>query len=393
MPSSTSNSERLTAADRPGVAQPVPLRPVPSRPWPIMAGVAFVLLLAFTSLWEWHARALGLQPGDYTDGPTAWAEQRRRIDAGDVQVAIVGDSRILYDTNLDRFQALTGVRPVQLALPGTNARPFLEDLAADPNFKGLLIVGIADTSYFRDNIGKFEGALKAYHQEFPSQRAGYWLDYWLSGRLGFLDPDYRLSVLVKRLDLGLRPGTDGPYNQVWKLNTMGDDRQVRMWWRIEQDPRLQAHARAAWKGFKGPPVDDEVIGRTLEKTRAAVAAIRARGGDVIFVRPPSAPELRVNEEQRIPKARGWDVLLATADMKGVHADDLPGIQGLVLPEYSHLSAACAPVFTDAYVRRLTEITPRLKLRQDAPPKLAPSDCNPALAASLRPSRMGGSAAP
>ena len=393
MPSSTSNSERLTAADRPGVAQPVPARPVPERPWPVMAAVAFTLLLAFTCLWEWHARSLGLEPGDYTDGPSTWAEQRRRIDRGDVQVAIVGDSRILFDTDLDRFQALTGMRPVQLALPGTNGRPFLEDLAADPDFKGLVIVGIADTSYFRENIGKFEGALKTYQKESPSQRAGYWLDHWLSGQLGFLDPEYRLSVLVKRLDPGLRPDTDGPYNQVWKISTMGEERQTRMWSRIETDPRLQAHARAAWKGFKGPPIEADVISRTLERTRAAVAAIRARGGDVIFVRPPSAPEIRVNEEQRIPKARGWDALLAAADVKGVHADELPEARALVWPEYSHLSAACAPVFTDAYVRRLTELTPRLQLRKDAPPKLTPGDCNPALAASLHAAGMGTGKAP
>ena len=44
MPSSTSSSERLTAADRPGVAQPVPERPVPARPWgPIALSVALIV--------------------------------------------------------------------------------------------------------------------------------------------------------------------------------------------------------------------------------------------------------------------------------------------------------------------------------------------------------------
>ena len=44
-------------------------------------------------------------------------------------VAIVGDSRILFDTDLDRFEALTGVRPVQLAIHGTSALTLLEDAA------------------------------------------------------------------------------------------------------------------------------------------------------------------------------------------------------------------------------------------------------------------------
>ena len=68
--------------------------------------------------------------------------------------------------------------------------------------------------------------------------------------------------------------------------------------------------------------------------------------------------------------------MKAADVRGVHFLDMPDAQGLVLPELSHLSTACAVVFTDAYVRRLAEVTPRLKLRADAPPELHPADCMP-----------------
>jgi hypothetical protein len=46
----------------------------------------------------------------------------------------------------------------------------------------------------------------------------------------------------------------------------------------------------------------------------------------------------------------------------------------VIPEYSHLSRACATVFTDAYVRGLAKLTPRLTLSAAAPPSLSPADC-------------------
>ena len=95
----------------------------------------------------------------------------------------------------------------------------------------------------------------------------------------------------------------------------------------------------------------------------------------MFVRPPSAPQLRVNEEAQVPKAKGWDVLLRNTHSVGVHIDDLPAsVQHLTLPECSHLNRRCATVFTDAYVRRLTELTPRLKLRADAPPPLSRANC-------------------
>jgi hypothetical protein len=95
---------------------------------------------------------------------------------------------------------------------------------------------------------------------------------------------------------------------------------------------------------------------------------------VIFIRPPSAPQLRVNEQRRIPRKLGWDRLLIGANAKGIHFDDLADAQNLVLPEYSHLSRNCATVFTDAYVRQLILLTPRLKLRADAPQPLHRSDC-------------------
>jgi hypothetical protein len=99
-----------------------------------------------------------------------------------------------------------------------------------------------------------------------------------------------------------------------------------------------------------------LIAKGQARAKIAVDKIRARGGEVVFVRPPSGPQLRVNEEAQVPKAKGWDVLLRNTHSAGVHIDDLPSsVQNLTLPEYSHLTRRCSVVFTDAYVRRLTEL--------------------------------------
>ena len=384
MPSSTSSSERresaerLTASDRPGVAQPVPVRPVPAKPWGPIAFFALLLFVALLAAWEWRMRALGLEAGDLEDGGSSWAEQRRRIDAGDVQVAIVGDSRILFDTDLDRFQQLTGVRPVQLALPGTNARPFLQDLSRDEDFDGLVVVGIADRSYFRDDIGLMADALDVYRYEAPSRRSGFLIQRVLEQRLAFLDDAYRLSTLVHRLDADTRPGAMSPLHDVWKVRVSGTDRQSWMWKRIETDERLRRHAREVWMR-PGParakgPLPPEVVARTQSITREAVAKIRARGGDVVFIRPPSSGPVRAAEEKRLPRKAGWDPLLVAADVRGLHFEDYPAMQGLDLPEWSHLSRRCATVFTDAYVRELAAVSDRIRLLADAPPALTRADC-------------------
>ena len=379
---------RLTASDRPGVAQPVPQRDIPLQPWRAIFAATIAMTFVVIALWEWHMRSLELSPGDLGDGSSAWAEQRRRVDTEDVAVAILGDSRILFDTDLDRFETLTAVRPLQLAMPGTNARPILEDLAADPHFTGVAIVGITDVSYFRTELGRFGDALKTYHFESPARRVSFLIYRRLARVFGFLDDDYRLSKLVQRLDPDVRAGVHGPYNDVWKIWVNADDRQAWLWPRIEHDARLREHARLAWRwgSFAGDPVTPDVIKMTLDATRSSVAAIRARGGDVVFVRPPSAPELRVREERRLPRALGWNALLQAADVRGIHFDDEPAMQGLVIPEYSHLSHACARVFTDAYVRRLTQLVPRLTLRADAPPDLTPKDCTPTASSAPQPAR-------
>lgn len=374
----TPSAERLTAADRPGVAQPVPERPVPVKPWGAIGLSVLIVVAAVIGAWEWHTRRLGLVPGDLRDGPSFWAEQRRRIDHEPVQIAIVGDSRILFDTDLERFEALTGVRPLQLALPGTNGRPFMQNVADDPDFNGLLLVGMAELSFFRDDVGLMAHALDRYAYESPAQRSSFVLHRALSRVFGFMDENYRLSLLLQRLDPGLRPGPRGPYEMPWKFSTVGDARQYFLWSRIENDAYLNGHARWLWRyAARKTPVPDQTVARTQQITRDAVRRIRARGGEVLFLRPPSTGERLELEDRMLGRARGWEALLAAADARGVHGHDDPITRDLYLPEQSHLSRACARVYTDAYVRSLAKLTPRIRLRADAPPRLAPDDCKPA----------------
>ena len=390
MPSSTSSSDppkgivqregalpaglRLTASDRPGEAQPVPTRDIPSQPWGrVMVAVAVALLAGVIALEVNARRNIGLRAGDLDNSEVAWIKERVRSEAN--PVAIVGDSRILFDTDLDHFERLTGARPVQLAIHGTSALTLLEDAASNPNFKGLLIVGLADTMFFQPFDGYGEYVRRRGDFTSPSGRLGIEIDHVLQRRLAFLDSNYRLSVAAHRLDPDFRPGVEGPRHDIWKLQEVGEQRDTKLWDRVEYDPDWRARTRWAWKGFKEKfPYTPELIAKGHARAKAAVDAIRARGGEVVFVRPPSAPELRVNEEAQVPRAKGWDHLLANTKSVGVHADDLPQAQNLTLPEWSHLNPKCATVFTDAYVRRLAELTPRLKLRPDAPPPLSREDC-------------------
>jgi hypothetical protein len=331
-------------------------------------------------------RALELVPGDLGADYDHWAELRRQIDKRDVPIAIIGDSRILFDTDLDRAAQLTGVRPLQLAIAGGTGLPILEDIASHPHFKGLAIVGMAETGYFDTHfaVARPQKALALSHWESPAKRGFFLIEQFISPALAMLDDNYQLSTLVFRLDRDWRPGVIGPHDDVWKAQETAAGGQTWIWRRLEHDRRMSEHTRKVWHQLFPPqPLDDKSIQDILLRTKTAVDKIRARGGDVVFVRPPSAPDLRVIEDQHLPKAKGWDALLTYTHGNGIHFDDLPAAQHLNLPESSHLSRACATVFTDAYIRSLADQTALLHLNPSPVPQLSARNCIPQSVADLK----------
>ena len=81
-PPPTDRYARQTAADRPGVAQPVPVRPVPEQPWGRIFLGAIVVFALLLGGWEAYWRSYGVRPS-ITNTYGLWAMQRRRIDAGE----------------------------------------------------------------------------------------------------------------------------------------------------------------------------------------------------------------------------------------------------------------------------------------------------------------------
>src|SRR5215472_5234261 len=111
----TDRYARQTAADRPGIAQPVPVRPVPEKPWGRIFLGALVLFALLLGGWETYWRSYGVHPSiGNTFG--LWAIQRRRIDAGAGDATVlIGASRMYFDMQLEVWERLDGRRPIQLS--------------------------------------------------------------------------------------------------------------------------------------------------------------------------------------------------------------------------------------------------------------------------------------
>lgn len=341
---------RQTAADRPGIAQPVPLRPVPQQPWGrIMLG-ALLLCALLLGGWEAYWRAFGASPS-FSNDSGLWAIQRRRIDAGEGNATvIVGSSRPFFDIQLPVWQRLAGARPIQLSFEGTTPLPFVEDLAADPHFTGRLLIGI-DPQVFFQGFDFHQDAIAYTRKESPSQRLGQWLSmHLIEPYFAFDEPDFALETVLERLPWPARPGRHW-LTQVRKLSNSEADRNTSMWSKLETDADYRQLARSIWRqrfvaaADPPPQVLRKTIATQIERMAKAVATLRARGVQVLFLRSPSDGEYLSYERRLFPRASTWDALLSASGAPGVHFEDYPQLQGYHLPEWSHMTHADAERYT------------------------------------------------
>ena len=327
-------------------------RPVPTRPWgAILAGAALATAV-LTAGWELHWRDVGFVSHDYTDTPGLWRLQRARA-TGD-RTILIGSSRMYFDINLGAWaEATKGPRPIQLALVGTSPRGILTELANDTTVSGLVVVGVTPPIFFRTRRGYLGDFPERAAKETPSERLGQRLYMGLEDLLAFLDWDTRLGAILDRAPLPLREGL--PLDRaVRKISVTQADRQTSLEPRVLADSAYRQLARDIWMdGRDAPdrrpsPGPDSVTATLAEVTRD-IEKIRARGGDVAFVRFPSSGRVLEYEERDFPRARYWDRLASEVDAVAIYYADYPALDAFEPPEWSHLTRADAERFTRALV--------------------------------------------
>ena len=168
MPSSTSNFKRKLRLPRLFFAEPSEIiprdyeRPIPPLPWRGMTVVVVLVVLAAAFAWELYVRSVGYGP-TLNDTEDLWTQVRRRVQPE--SLVIVGESRPLFDLDLDELEKGLGKRPIQLALAGSCAYPVLADLVNDEKFHGTIICSIVPGMFFAPGgplVETSEKALKRY---------------------------------------------------------------------------------------------------------------------------------------------------------------------------------------------------------------------------------------
>lgn len=336
MPSSTSSFERH----------------VPELPFGRMAALAFGLALAFMVAWEAWCRSQGGFP-TYNDSPGLWARSREQLRGlGPEAIVIVGDSRVRFDLDHKVLSEAFGGRPVvNLAMNGSVARPVLHEVAQDPAFRGLVLCSYTPSLFWvpgGPNIDSTMEFIEYEKRETIAAEWGQWLGMRLEERFAFMIKErFSLGQLLRALPIPSREGTRLPPRLPPYICTVHADRREEMWERLETDAAFQQELKDIWLGLLRfmQPLPPPLLAKLRGEIAADVAAIRARGGDVVFVAFPVTGEYAAIEEKNAPRAEYWEPLLREANAVGVHFQDHEGLRGFECPEWSHLRREDAVLFS------------------------------------------------
>ncbi len=327
------------------------------------AGILTVVLVTAAVIsWELYVRSKGYDTS-YDDDPALWSDKRKRVyEPADKSTVFIGSSRIKFDLDINTWENITGDQPVQLACVGSNPIPVLENLAADEKFKGRLVVDVTEGLFFStspDNARRPNEGIKYFKEHTPAQSASFHINHLLESKFAFLNKEWlSLGAQLNTLDIPDRPGVYNFKGFPPDFGRVKFNRQEYMTAKFVADTILQNKVKAIWSTFrkmsKDPPASGSKLDSILNVVKVAVDKIKARGGQVLFVRTPSSGPFLMGENMGFPREKYWERILTVTGCPGIHFADYPAIAHFVCPEFSHLSQPDAIVFTKHFIKILSE---------------------------------------
>lgn len=314
--------------------------------WAFTLALFFAGMLTAESAW----RHLGYRPSA-VDSPALWKFwYDRAVDGGPRTIALIGTSRIQagISTGVIRNR-LPDYRVVQLAKYASGSPiGVLRALASDDRFNGIVICDtiepfllreywedqrelfeyVGDT---RDGIEALASATVLERLAIRSSESGIWAALNELGNRGALP-------FSRHIRMGADRSIEFDFSGVKNLKQFREEK-------VEMYRRRYAEAQ-----FPTP----EGLDLDVEDIENFVRSIRARGGQVVFLRMPSSGERLALEEEYHPKNKYWDRFAAMTSGIWIHPADLADARGWECPDESHLDYRDTISFTNALVDELLQ---------------------------------------
>ena len=325
--------------------------------------MAILLFMAALAGWELYWRNQGFVP-DLNDEKNLWSLQRAKVENLDKEdVILTGSSRVWFDLQIYEWDKLTGRLPLQLAIPGSSPLPVFHDLVENSDFAGTVVVGVTPGLFFSTT---FEQAnpwsrpatrVKHYHNRTYAQQLNFLLSIPFQQNLALVsvteegfDDDTDLKALLKRIHIGNRTG--GPVMPpFYEFSEADINRNNRMLESFATDTNKAKTVIEVWKFFarNGHPPEKEA---TMDYFLEDAKKFTARGGNLLLLRCPSSGGLRAGEAEHFPREEFWNELVKQSGAKSYHYEDYAQLNQFFCPEWSHLAAKDADVFTRELVNIL-----------------------------------------
>lgn len=335
--------------------------------------MALAVLAAWIGAMEIGLAQRGFRAGTL-DTEQLWLEKRARADTvGKHGLILVGDSRTQLDLDQDVLRNGTGLEPVQLAIDATNFLPVFRGIAADPHVTGTVLVGFAPAALLDPD--DFE-ATSGYERDAEAIAGRRGLPDFssvdrrladlLHGDLrSYADGSKPVSALTLRL---LNSGATPQYiTTLPDRSTLADYRLVampnfyyrRVFRNLGESPEAVSgltpeviEAKIKAKIAALAPLDNAYFKRHIADIAAMAAAIKRRGGRVIFVLYPESGYIREIDDRLYPRARFWDLFAVGVGAQTLNYIDDPVLDGFVCPDGSHLDFRQRAAFTSALLAAL-----------------------------------------
>ena len=322
------------------------------------AVLAAGVILTCVAAWEMYWRSQGFIP-TYNDDEALWAEKRDDVyQPANSTTVFIGSSRIKYDLDLATWESVTGEKPVQLAFIGSSPRRVLRHLANDKNFKGKLVIDVAEALFFGRGGGPDRAPYKAiefYNDYTPSQKASTCINFMLEKHLVFLEKNrFSLNQFLLEIPLPERKGTRNPPVFVKEFDWTSKDRQTYMAPKFLADTNLQIRQQKKWTMSRVPSITGDTLIAVFKEVKTNIDKIKSRGGQVIFVRTPVSGPMLENGNKFYPRQQYWDALLQYSNTPGIHFLDYPETSNYICPEWSHLSTKDAIDYTKHLAKALEQ---------------------------------------
>jgi hypothetical protein len=268
-----------------------------------------------------------------------FARNRQLVRNSTRAVALLGSSRVLagLDPRVMKHQA-PDRDFIQLAISGQSGLPLLEDLAHDPKFIALAVCEYNPAHFWSGYpFRKDEPFLRYTHQSPYGEFVDTWITEHVKEHLAFISQNFWESLSRKI----------APTPPVSVYRRQRDDRFLVLQM-AERDNSAQI---AQWRQQAALAWDESsraTGGRAFQRIPEWVAAIRRRGGDVVFVRMPVTGSLKRIEQEYYPNDRELAASLAPQNIVLVDSRLEPALAAFRCADESHLDASDAALFSTAF---------------------------------------------